>query len=171
MHDLSCYASVQNDMAREGDAATWLAGAVSRHLLSGSHGGVVLDSLPMTTPQRNRTWPRTAASTPCHRAPRQRRTGLIRGMVVHCQVTGHRGRFGVEVQITSRAEKPAAFIDFVLIPGRGQRVAPEYFPPVGTELDAVVVAFMPNGELRLDAHTSAVQEWKEKGVRPESPSS
>jgi hypothetical protein len=101
----------------------------------------------------------------------QRRTGLLRGTVVRCQVTAHRRRFGVEVQITSRAEKPAAFIDFVLIPGRGQRVAPEYFPPVGAELEAVVVAFMPNGELRLDARPATVEEWKEKGVQPEGPSS
>jgi hypothetical protein len=101
----------------------------------------------------------------------QRRTGLFRGTVVRCQVTAHRGRFGVEVQITSRAEKPAAFIDFVLLPGRDRRVAPEYFPSVGVELEAVVVAFMPNGELRLDARPAAVEEWKERDSQPEGPTS
>lgn len=101
----------------------------------------------------------------------QRRTGLVRGTVVRCLVTAHRGRFGVEVQIISRAEKPSAFIDFVLLPGRGQRAAPDYFPSVGAELEAVVVAFMPNGELRLDARPGVVEDWKEKGVLPEGPES
>ncbi|MEU7428623.1 hypothetical protein [Streptomyces sp. NPDC040750] len=101
----------------------------------------------------------------------QIRTGLFRGTVVRCRVTAHRSRFGVEVQITSREEKPAAFIDFVLLPGRNQRVPPEYFPPVGAEMEAVVVAFMPNGELRLDARPSVVEEWKEKGVTPDGPTS
>jgi hypothetical protein len=101
----------------------------------------------------------------------QRRTGLFRGMVVRCQVTAHRSRFGVEVQITSHAEKRAAFVDFVLLPGRDQRMAPDYFPPVGAELEAVVVAFMPNGELRLDARPAVVEEWKEKGCQPEDPNS
>lgn len=81
----------------------------------------------------------------------QRRTGLFRGTVVRCRVTGHRGRFGVEVEIISDTEKPPAFIDFVLLADGGRHVPPEDFPSVGSELEAVVVAFMPDGELRLDA--------------------
>ncbi|MEV0902855.1 hypothetical protein [Actinoplanes sp. NPDC049802] len=56
----------------------------------------------------------------------------------------HRGRFGVDVEIIDPVAGFPAFIDFVLLPGAG-------FPPVGAELDAVTVDFMPWGELRLDA--------------------
>jgi hypothetical protein len=96
----------------------------------------------------------------------QRRTGLVRGAIVLCVVTEHRSRFGVEVQIISRPGKPPAFIDFALLPGRDNRPAPDYFPAVGTEMEAVVVAFAPNGELRLDARPGMVEEWKEKGTPP-----
>ena len=43
--------------------------------------------------------------------------GLVRGTIVLCLVTAHRGRFGVDVQIISRAEKPPAFIDFAFCQG------------------------------------------------------
>jgi hypothetical protein len=99
-------------------------------------------------------------------AEMQRRTGLVRGDIVLCLVTAHRGRFGVDVQIISRAEKPPAFIDFALLPGRDLRAAPDYFPAVGAELEAVVVAFAPNGELRLDARPGIAEGWREKGALP-----
>ena len=101
----------------------------------------------------------------------QRRTGLLRGTIVLCVVTAHRSRFGVDVRIISRPEEPPAFIDFALLPGCDHRAAPDYFPPVGTELDAVVVAFAPNGELRLDARPDMVGEWRGKGALPEGPES
>ena len=97
----------------------------------------------------------------------QQRTGLYRGTVVQCRVTAHRGRFGVDVQVVSHPERPAAFIDFVLLAERGQRVAPENFPPVGSAIEAIVVAFMPNGELRLDARPSMVDEWQAKRDKPD----
>jgi hypothetical protein len=101
----------------------------------------------------------------------QRRTGLLRGTIVLCVVTAHRSRFGVDVRIISRPEEPPAFIDFALLPGRDHRAAPDYFPPVGTALDAVMVAFAPNGDLRLDARPDMVEEWREKGALPEGPES
>jgi hypothetical protein len=84
------------------------------------------------------------------------RSGLHRFQVVHCVVTGHRGRFGVEVEITSPVAGVEAFIDFVLLTDGDEHPSPSEFPPVGSELDAVTIDFMPSGELRLSARPSAV---------------
>lgn len=87
----------------------------------------------------------------------QQQTGMYRGLRVRVRVEGHRGRFGVEVKIVSEAKQFPAFIDSVLLTDRRPRPSQEEFPVVGTVLDAVVVAFMPNGELRLDARPSVVE--------------
>jgi len=97
------------------------------------------------------------------------RSGLTQFQVVRCVVTGHRRDWGIDVEIVAapdpRAVGHAAFIDFVLLAERGVQVTPEVFPPVGSELDAVVIDFMPNEELRLDATPSAVaQRKKEQGL-------
>ena len=85
---------------------------------------------------------------------------LLRGTIVECQVVAHRGRFGVDVEITAQSAGVQAFIDFVLLPGRDGNVAPTCFPVVGTKVDAVVVAYMPNGELRLDARPEVIAKWR-----------
>lgn len=97
----------------------------------------------------------------------QRRTGLRRGMLVETRVTGHRDRFGVEVEITSRYPGFPAFIDAALLSDQRSRTPKEKFPEAGSRVDAIVVSFMPNGELRLDARTSVIRSWVEDpGVPP-----
>ena len=53
-----------------------------------------------------------------------------------------------------------SLIDFVLLPGRDGKVGSIYFPIVGAKLEAVVVSYMPNGELRLDARPEVIADWK-----------
>ena len=66
----------------------------------------------------------------------------------------------MDVEVTAPPAGVQAFIDFVLLPGRDGQVAPTYFPIVGTKLEAFVVAYMPNGELRLDARPEVIAGWK-----------
>jgi len=80
--------------------------------------------------------------------------GLRQFEAVHCVVTAHRGRFGVEVSITSIEPASPAFIDFIMLADGDEHVTPSQFPPVGTCLDAITLDFMPNGELRLSARPS-----------------
>ncbi|MGW1505885.1 hypothetical protein ACWCQW_46750 [Streptomyces mirabilis] len=47
-----------------------------------------------------------------------------------------------------------AFIDFVHLTDGLEHPRPEDFPAVGREVDAIVLDFMPWGELRLAALTS-----------------
>ncbi|MFF4261808.1 hypothetical protein [Streptomyces virginiae] len=47
-----------------------------------------------------------------------------------------------------------AFIDFVNLTDSLEHPLPKDFPAVGSTLDAVVLDFMPWGELRLAARTS-----------------
>lgn len=88
------------------------------------------------------------------------RYGLKPRQLVRCRVIEHRGRFGVDVAITapsvSAAAELRAFVDFVLLAEAGTHLTPNEFPPVGADLMAVTVDFMPNGELRLDARPSTV---------------
>lgn len=89
------------------------------------------------------------------------RSGLHRFQVVRCVVTGHRDRFGVEVRIISPIAGGEAFVDFVLLTDDGGHLPPGDFPVVGTVMDAIVLDFMPDGELRLDARPSAVAGRKQ----------
>lgn len=85
--------------------------------------------------------------------------GLRPRQLVQCVVTGHRGRFGIDVEITSpHVPEPGAFIDFILLAEPGVQVTAADFPPLGTSIEAVTVDIMPDGELRLDATPSAVRE-------------
>jgi hypothetical protein len=88
------------------------------------------------------------------------RAGLRQFQVVRCVVTEHRGRFGVDVEVTSPAKYPNAFIDFVHL-ADGGHVPPAEFPSVGSVLDAITIDFMPDGELRLSARPSAVASSRE----------
>lgn len=78
-------------------------------------------------------------------------------------VVGHRGRYGVDVEVTQPPTGQAAFIDFVLLAEPGQPMTPDRLPSVGSVLEAVVAGFAPNGELRLDATPSIVERWKQRG--------
>jgi hypothetical protein len=82
------------------------------------------------------------------------RSGLSPRQTVRCRVTGHRGRFGVEVSVIVPAFDALAFIDFVNLTDGPEHPRPEDFPAVGCEFDAIVLDFMPRGELRLAALTS-----------------
>lgn len=57
-----------------------------------------------------------------------------------------------------------AFIDFVNLTDSEKHPPPERFPAVGSTFDAVVVDFLPCGELRLSARTSHGRQ--QKGVHP-----
>ncbi|MFF7542992.1 hypothetical protein ACFZCU_05035 [Streptomyces canus] len=91
-------------------------------------------------------------------------SGLHRFQVVRCTVTGHRGRFGVEVSITDPESSAPAFIDFVMLSDSPQHPTPADFPAIGSVLDAVVLDFMPGGELRLSARPSSVARQREPDV-------
>lgn len=85
--------------------------------------------------------------------------GMRRFQVVRCEVTGHRGRFGVEVAIVEPRSEVTGFIDFVLLneAEENRHLTPLEFPPIGSLLEAVTLDVHPNGELRLDARRSAVR--------------
>jgi hypothetical protein len=78
-------------------------------------------------------------------------SGLRPFQEVTCVVVGHRGRFGLEVEITSPVSGVPAFIDFVLLSAgeTGRHLGPEEFPPVGSTIEALVLDYMRDGELRL----------------------
>lgn len=88
-------------------------------------------------------------------------SGLHRFQVVRCTVTGHRGRFGVEVSITEPESSVSAFIDFVMLSDNVQHPTAADFPVIGSVLDAVTLDFMPGGELRLSARPSSVARQRE----------
>lgn len=74
---------------------------------------------------------------------------------VRCRVTGHRGRFGVEVELVAPAPEVPAFIDFVNLTDSLDHLRPEDFPAIGSTLNTVVLDYMPSGELRLAARPSS----------------
>ncbi|MDQ0986539.1 hypothetical protein ACFY8V_02560 [Streptomyces californicus] len=89
-------------------------------------------------------------------------SGVRQFQVVRCVVTGHRGRFGVEVSLVDPESSVAAFIDFVMLSDGEGHPTPAEFPPVGDLLDAVTLDFMPDGELRLSARPSSVVRQRER---------
>ncbi|MFK0173780.1 hypothetical protein ACIQU5_33875 [Streptomyces sp. NPDC090306] len=82
-------------------------------------------------------------------------SGLRPFQPVYCRVTGHRGRFGVEVELVVPAPEIPAFIDFVNLTDSLEHPRPEDFPAIGSVINAVVLDYMPNGELRLAARPSS----------------
>ncbi|WP_066944220.1 hypothetical protein [Streptomyces lushanensis] len=90
-----------------------------------------------------------------------RLSGLHRFQVVRCVVTGHRGRFGVEVSVTEPRSDAPAFVDFVNLDDGDDHPTPDDFPPIGTSLEAVTLDFVPGGELRLSARPSSVARQRE----------
>jgi Zn ribbon nucleic-acid-binding protein len=97
------------------------------------------------------------------RAMLWRESGLRPGQIVECVVIGHRGWYGIDVEISDLPRRQAAFIDFMLLAERNEPVTPESFPRIGSRLTAVVVDFTPSGELRLSARASAIDECRRRG--------
>ena len=92
---------------------------------------------------------------------RWKRAGLAQFQVVTCEVTAHRGRFGVEVDIVEPVTRLPAFVDFVLLTEAGtEHPTPSDFPAVGSVIEAVTIDFMPDGELRLSARRSAIAKGR-----------
>jgi hypothetical protein len=89
-------------------------------------------------------------------------SGIRPDELVGCVVTGHRDRFGVEVEIVDAPSGHPAFIDAALL-REGGYAPREEWPPVGTRLDAIPVDFMPDGELRLSARPSGLRHAGELG--------
>ena len=81
------------------------------------------------------------------------RSGLRQFQRVSSVVTGHRGRFGVDVEIVGPRSGIPAFIDFVML-ADSEHVEPKDYPPIGSRVEAITLDFMPNGELRLSARPS-----------------
>ncbi|MFF3684886.1 hypothetical protein [Streptomyces sp. NPDC002187] len=88
-------------------------------------------------------------------------SGLHQFQVVRCTVTGHRGRFGVEVSVAGPKTDIPAFIDFVMLSDGVDHPTPADFPAIGSVLDAVTLDFMPGGELRLSARPSSLGRQEE----------
>ncbi|WP_430791950.1 hypothetical protein [Actinoplanes sp. G11-F43] len=86
---------------------------------------------------------------------------------MRARVTGHRDRFGVDVEVSSVDPPFPAFIDAGIISDRHPLTPPEEYPEIGSELTAIVVAFTPSGELRLDGRRSMVQQWTDGARRAE----
>ena len=83
-------------------------------------------------------------------------SGLHQFQLVRCEVTAHRGRFGVDVTITSPQSGVPAFVDFINLTDSDEHVTPAEFPSVGSILEAVTLDIMPSGEMRLTARPSDV---------------
>ncbi|MEU4623120.1 hypothetical protein AB0G04_24495 [Actinoplanes sp. NPDC023801] len=75
-------------------------------------------------------------------------SGLRPFQEVVCVVVGHRGRFGLEVEITGPVPGMPAFIDFVLL-SEDDHLKPADFPPVGSTIEALTLTFSRTGDLRL----------------------
>ncbi|MFF4850554.1 hypothetical protein [Streptomyces sp. NPDC001194] len=91
-------------------------------------------------------------------------SGLRQFQVVRCVVTGHRGRFGVEVSVIDPESNVTAFIDFVMLSDDVRHLTSAELPPVGDLLDAVTLDFMPGGELRLSARPSSLARQRERNA-------
>jgi hypothetical protein len=96
------------------------------------------------------------------RGPLWHISGVHPDELVGCVVTGHRDRFGVEVDIVGIPSGHPAFIDAALLRDGGY-ASQEEFPPVGTLLEAIPVDFMPDGDLRLSARPSDLRHAGEPG--------
>ncbi|BFV60515.1 hypothetical protein KCMC57_up56190 [Kitasatospora sp. CMC57] len=88
--------------------------------------------------------------------------GLHKDQIVQCEVTGHRGRFGVEVSIVEPQSDVAAFIDLVLLTDENRHLTPDEYPPIGSLLDAVTLDIHPGDELRLCARPSSLARQRIK---------
>lgn len=84
------------------------------------------------------------------------RSGLRQFQIVRCVVERHRGRFGVEVRVVEPKFDAPAFIDFLMLADGDEHLTQNYFPAIGTVLDAVTLDFMPGEELRLSARPSSL---------------
>ncbi|MDQ0946431.1 hypothetical protein QFZ24_000354 [Streptomyces phaeochromogenes] len=62
----------------------------------------------------------------------------------------------MEVELIAPATEARAFIDFVNLTDSLEHPGPEDFPAIGSPLDAVVLDYMPSGELRLSARPSSL---------------
>ncbi|MFB8029217.1 hypothetical protein ACFQ6U_30665 [Streptomyces sp. NPDC056465] len=61
----------------------------------------------------------------------------------------------MEVELVEPVTQARAFIDFVNLIDHLAHPAPKDLPAIGSLLDAVVLDFMPDGELRLSARPSS----------------
>ncbi|KUJ56202.1 hypothetical protein ADL25_04945 [Streptomyces sp. NRRL F-5122] len=68
----------------------------------------------------------------------------------------------MDVELIAPATEVLAFIDFVHLPDSLEHPCPEDFPAIGSTLDAVVLDFMPSGELRLSACASSLTRQQQR---------
>ncbi|MFE1853605.1 hypothetical protein ACFYYI_26620 [Streptomyces sp. NPDC002387] len=62
----------------------------------------------------------------------------------------------MEAELVVPATEVPAFIDFVSPTDSLEHPRPEDFPAIGSTLDAVVLDFMPSGELHLSSRPSSL---------------
>jgi hypothetical protein len=77
------------------------------------------------------------------------------GTLVTGEVTGHQ-RWGVEVRLLPPAPETAGVIDVMCVTDDRPLEPFADYPPVGTLVQAVVMPYPPNGQLRLSSRGSDV---------------
>ncbi|MFB7337573.1 hypothetical protein ACFC00_39135 [Streptomyces adustus] len=68
----------------------------------------------------------------------------------------------MEAELIAPATEVLAFIDFVNLSDSLEHPRPEDFPAIGSRLDAVVLDFMPSGELRLSSRSSSLTRHQQR---------
>jgi hypothetical protein len=77
------------------------------------------------------------------------------GKLVVGEVTGHR-RWGVEVRLLPPAPDVTGVIDVLYVTDERPFEPFADYPPVGSQVQAVVMPYPPNGQLRLSTRSSDV---------------
>jgi hypothetical protein len=77
------------------------------------------------------------------------------GALVTAKVTGHQ-RWGVEVRLLPPAPEMAGVIDVMYVTNERPFEPFADYPPVGALVQAVVMPYPPNGQLRLSTRNSDV---------------
>jgi hypothetical protein len=83
------------------------------------------------------------------------RDSLPVGRLVVGEVTGHQ-RWGVEVRLLSPASDTVGVIDVICVTDERPFEPFTDYPPVGTKVQAIVMPYPPNGQLRLSTRNSDV---------------
>ena len=84
------------------------------------------------------------------------------GTLVSGEVIAHE-RWGVEVRMTAPVPDLLGVIDLVWVSDEAPSELFGNYPPIGSVVDAVVVAHAPNGQIRLSTRESDVRRSREDG--------
>jgi predicted RNA-binding protein with RPS1 domain len=87
---------------------------------------------------------------------------LPSGRLVVGEVVGHQP-WGVEVRLLPPEPEVVGIVDVIDVTEARPFRPPEDYPPVGQRVQAVVLGYTPNGQLRLSARQSDVDSAREAG--------